>query len=321
MIIPRQILDRLGQGNAARRLAREHELHEKRLARENGGFSLRRFFTVNAVIGFVIRLSGLRKRGLRNALDLRIVEHEVFLPGLPTAFEGFRLLQLADLHCDLHPKIMEGVLTVMAQIPHDAVVLTGDYLNEILHPIEESLEAMRQFIPHLHPVRFAILGNHDYLEMVPRFEQWGLPVLLNESRAIERTVVRNGECKKERLWICGVDDAHAFHSHDLKAARAGIPGGEITILLSHTPETHREAAALGYHLHLNGHTHGGQICWPGGTPIYHNAPGCRGKLLAGSWREGSMLGYTSRGTGSAGVAARFFCPPEVTVHILRSDRN
>ena len=41
-------------------------------------------------------------------------------------------------------------------------------------------------------------------------------------------------------------------------------------------------------------------------------------MIAGPWKEGNMLGYTSRGTGAAGVAARFFCPPEMTVHILRS---
>ena len=92
----------------------------------------------------------------------------------------------------------------------------------------------------------------------------------------------------------------------------------MTILLSHSPETHREAAALGYDLQLSGHTHGGQICLPGGIPILHNAPGCRRELIAGPWREGSMLGYTSRGAGAAGVAARFFCPPEITIHTLRS---
>ena len=72
---------------------------------------------------------------------------------------------------------------------------------------------------------------------------------------------------------------------------------------------------------LCGHTHGGQICLPGGIPLYRNAPGCRREHLAGSWREGAMIGYTSRGTGSAGVAARFCCPPEVTIHILREKKS
>ena len=314
MLIPQEILDRLGPENAIRRLQLERRVSKKMTACMQGGFSFRKYLTVNTFARIGITLSGLRKRGVRNILDVRVVENVVVLPGLPASFEGFRLLQLTDLHCDIHPELMESIRTKMEGVSHDAVVLTGDYHNEILRPFDSSLEAMRQFIPHLHPVRFAILGNHDRLAKALHFEKYGLPVLLNESRPIERT----GENGIERLWICGVDDPHFYRSHDLKKAREGIPSGEITILLSHSPETHREASLLGYHLQLSGHTHGGQICLPGGIPILHNASGCRRELIAGPWREGAMLGYTSRGTGAAGVAARFFCPPEISVHTLRS---
>jgi predicted MPP superfamily phosphohydrolase len=241
------------------------------------------------------------------------VEHDVVIPGLPSPFEGFRLLQLADLHCDLDTRVMERIGEGMASTPHDAVVLTGDYHNDVRAPFDRSLAEMLRFLPSLHPVRFAILGNHDFLEKVYPLEEAGLPFLLNESVAIERG--------GKRLWICGVDDPHFFRTHDLDLARANIPDEETAIMLSHSPETYRAAAALGYSLHLSGHTHGGQICAPGGFPIYRNAPGCRREHLAGSWREGGMIGYTSRGSGSAGVAARFHCPPEITVHILRSGKR
>jgi len=314
MPIPQEILDRLGTEKAARRLQLERRIAEKMATCAKGGSSVRSHLSLNTFARLGITLCGLRERGIRNVLDIRIVENEVILPGLPSSFEGFRLLQLTDLHCDIHPELMESIRKKMEGISHDAVVLTGDYHNEMLQPFDSSLEAMREFIPQLHPVRFAILGNHDHLAKVVFFEQCGLPVLLNEACPIWRT----GSNGHERLWICGVDDPHLFKSHDLKKAREGIPDDEITILLSHSPETHREAAALGYHLHLSGHTHGGQICLPGGIPILHNAHGCRREMIAGPWSEGDMLGYTSRGTGAAGVAARFFCPPELTVHTLRS---
>lgn len=258
----------------------------------------------------MISALGLRKRGLRNTLDLRIVEHEVVIPNLPEPFEGFRLLQLSDLHCDLDRRIMERIAAGIATTHHDAVVLTGDYHNDIRKPFVNSINEMLRLIPILHPLRYAVLGNHDFLEKVPPLEEAGLPFLLNEALPLERD--------GKRLWICGIDDPHFFRTHDLVKARSGVPAGEPSILLSHSPETYREAAGFGYDLQLSGHTHGGQICAPGGIPVYRNAPGCRREHLAGSWREGTMVGYTSRGTGSAGVTARFHCPPEITVHILHA---
>jgi len=310
--IPETIRRRLCGELVEKRLRLQARLREKQMAQGFGIFALERFFSVNACIGGIIYLCGLKRNGFQNFLALRIVEHEVLLPGLPSCFDGFRLMQLADLHCDLDPSIIDRVLELMPGIPHDAVVLTGDYHNKVSKPFERSLEEMLRIIPRLHPVRFAILGNHDFLEKVPVLEDAGLPFLLNEPSPIRR-----GE---DRIWICGIDDPHFFKTHDLNAAREGIPDGETSILLSHSPETYREAASLGYNLLLSGHTHGGQICLPGGIPIYRNAPGCRTEHLAGSWREGSMIGYTSRGTGSAGVAARFNCPPEITIHTLRSSR-
>ncbi len=311
--IPQSIRDRLGEERVRRRLVLEEKLRGRKVVQGLGAFALERYFSVNACIGAVIRACGLGERGLRNIFDLRIEEHEVAIPGLPEAFKGFRLMQLSDLHCDLDSRMMERIGEMMTSVPHDAVVLTGDYHNDVHAPFASSLEAMRRFVPLLHPVRFAILGNHDYLGKVAPLEEAGLPFLLNEASFIERG--------GSRIALCGIDDPHFFHTHDLEKVRSGIPEDAPSILLSHSPETFREAAGLGFDLMLSGHTHGGQICLPGGIPVYRNAPGCRREHLAGSWCEGKMKGYTSRGTGSAGVAARFHCPPEITIHILRSVRS
>jgi len=84
----------------------------------------------------------------------------------------------------------------------------------------------------------------------------------------------------------------------------------LSLLLNETASLDR------FDLHLSGHTHGGQICLPGGIPLIRNG-NCPKEMIAGAWRYGKMHGYTSRGTGCCGVAARFFCPPEITVHTLR----
>ena len=67
---------------------------------------------------------------------------------------------------------------------------------------------------------------------------------------------------------------------------------------------------------LCGHTHGGQICLPGGVPVMTNAD-CPRKYCVGAWRYHGMHGYTSRGTGVSMVDVRLNCPPEVTLHRLR----
>jgi predicted MPP superfamily phosphohydrolase len=306
--ISQSIRDRLGEERTLRRLVLEEKLRGRKIVQGLGAFALERYFSVNACIGATIRACGFGERGLRNILDLRIEEHEVPIRGLPEAFEGFRLMQLSDLHCDLDSRMMERIGETMISVPHDAVVLTGDYHNDVHAPFGESLAAMRRLIPLLHPVRFAILGNHDYLGKVAPLEEAGLPFLLNETSFIERG--------GSRIALCGIDDPHFSRTHDLGKVRSDIPEGIPSILLSHSPETYREAAGLGFDLMLSGHTHGGQICLPGGIPIYRNAPGCRREHLAGSWCEGTMTGYTSRGTGSAGVTARFHCPPEITIHVL-----
>jgi hypothetical protein len=64
---------------------------------------------------------------------------------------------------------------------------------------------------------------------------------------------------------------------------------------------------------LSGHTHGGQICLPGGHALIKVCDVPR-RILAGAWHHRGMHGYTSVGTGSCGVPLRYFCPPEITLH-------
>ncbi len=99
-----------------------------------------------------------------------------------------------------------------------------------------------------------------------------------------------------------------------------IPEGEPSILLAHSPEIYKQACYAGFQLMLCGHTHGGQICLPGGFPLIVNAQ-CPRRICRGAWRYDSLQGYTSSGCGSSIVPARFNCPPEVTIHELLATRG
>src|SRR4029079_2861599 len=99
---------------------------------------------------------------------------------------------------------------------------------------------------------------------------------------------------------------------DLDAALSGVPEDACKVLLVHSPEVIARAAERGVDLYLCGHTHGGQVCLPGLGPVVLNA-NCARRYARGTWRYGSMQGYTSSGLGTSCVPVRFFCPPEVAV--------
>jgi predicted MPP superfamily phosphohydrolase len=304
----RRLAQRMGWKMLERRIRKQAGLWAKEVHQGKGLFILEKIIPMDALVWHSLELAGLDKVGKQNFFDVQIVHNDVVLPQLPLSFEGFRLMQLSDLHCDLDPKLIDVVIERIDGLQYDVAVLTGDYHNKIADEHDLSLELMGRLVPHIKKPRYAILGNHDFIEKVVYLEAVGLTVLLNEASAIER--------EGSRLWICGVDDPHFFHVHDLNKAREGVPPGELAILLSHSPETYIEAERLGYAFMLSGHTHGGQLCLPGGFAIIGNAPVPR-RFLAGPWQHGSLVGYTSRGTGASGVPARLNCPSEVTIHTLR----
>ena len=306
--VERELRERLGSTLFEKRLAQQAGKRAKLLHQGEGVFRLERIIPFDAAVTGILRIFGLQGPLRRRFLDVQLVRQEWKLPQLPSAFEGFRLLQLSDLHCDLDPALTPVVEKLVHSTPHDAAVVTGDFRNGLDGDHGPCLRELERICGALAPQRFGILGNHDFLEMVPELEELGLPILLNESACIERD--------RQRLWIAGIDDPHFYKTHDLTKAREGIPDSDCSILLSHSPETFEEAAAAGIQLQLSGHTHGGQICLPGGHPVV--VP-CRvpRQFIAGRWSYAGLQGYTSRGTGSCGVAARWNCPPEITLHILR----
>jgi uncharacterized protein len=154
---------------------------------------------------------------------------------------------------------------------------------------------------------YGVLGDHDTIGLVPGLEAMGIRMLLNENAVIERG--------GQRLHLGGIDDAHFYGMDSIEKAAAAIPHDEFSILISHTPEVFRQAARANFNLLLSGHTHGGQICLPGGFPITLDSilPRFMG---SGPWKYHDMIGYTSVGAGSSVVPVRYNCPPEITLHHL-----
>jgi len=299
---------RIGRAHLRHRLGLEgdHDMHVFRQGTHF--FHLENWPSAPALIRAALTLVGLHGRGRRNALRMVLRHHEVALPALPAAFDGFALLHLSDLHLDSSDAFVDRLIDSVQGLACDACVLTGDFRFRTAGPHDAALAALERLRPHLPAACYAVLGNHDSIRMVPRMEWMGLRVLLNESVRIDRGA--------DAIHLAGIDDAHYFRAHGLHKAADGIPVGACAILLSHTPEPYRHAAHCGFHLMLCGHTHGGQICLPGGVPILTDCDAPRA-YARGPWRYREMQGYTSVGCGSSIVDVRLNCPPEVTLHRLR----
>lgn len=299
---------RIGRVHLRQRLGLEAEYEAKVFRKGTHFFHLENWYSVHSLIRNSLRLVGLYGRGRRNTLRIRICEHEVRLPGLPAVFDGYTLLHISDPHLDMNREIVHALIERVRAVDYHLCVLTGDYRYRTFGQFEPTLEAMARLRGHLKDPVYAVLGNHDSIRMVPGLETMGIRVLLNESVALER--------KGATIHLAGIDDAHYYQVDNIEKAAHDIPHEAVSILLSHTPEAYRNVAHAGFSLMLCGHTHGGQICLPGGIPIITDAD-CPRALAAGPWKYHGLIGYTSIGAGASIVDVRLNCPPEITLHRLR----
>lgn len=312
MFIPEELQHyaaRLGEAELAARMAAEQGMRECRGARQGKGlFCLENKIDLYGLIKFCLKLCGFWNRAVRNYFDIQVVNNEVRLKNLPPEFDGYTILQLSDLHADLHPDFPKRVKEIIAPLVYDCLALTGDFRTCTFGEHSGATVATIDILAEVEQPKFAILGNHDSLAKVPAMETAGIRFLLNE-----HILLRRGEAE---LCLIGIDDPNFYKTHNLERALDGAPSDVTKVLLSHAPQTHRIAAEKGIDFLIAGHTHGGQICLPGGYLIMHDrsAPRC---VLSGAWREGKLQGYTSRGTGCSGLPVRLNCPAEVTLHTLR----
>ncbi|HPB75621.1 MAG TPA: metallophosphoesterase family protein [Chromatiaceae bacterium] len=272
-------------------------------------FHIENWYSIHSLIRLGLRLTGLYGRGCRNAAAIQVRHQRVRLAALPPPFQGLRLLHLSDIHVDMEPRILQALIERVAATEHDLCVITGDFRARTHGDCAPTLAAMARLRPCLATEVYGVLGNHDFIELVPGLEDLGIRILLNEALALER--------EGAKLYLAGIDDPHYYRADNLEKAADGIPPGATAILLSHSPEIYRHAAHAGFRLMLCGHTHGGQICLPGGLALTFNAA-CPRRLGRGAWRWGELQGYTSTGAGACVVPVRFNCPPEITVHHLEA---
>ena len=196
----RRLETRLGPFHAQLRLGMEREHEAQAFGHGLSFLHLGNLPLMQAMIEIGLRVTGTYWRGRANAREVQVRRNLVRLPNLPSAFDGFKVLHLSDLHADLSGPAMQRAAQLAHDLAYDLCVLTGDYRGRTHGDWRPCLERVARLCEALRGDIYGILGNHDSIAMVPDLEALGIRMLLNECIAIDR----GGAL----IYLAGVDDAH-----------------------------------------------------------------------------------------------------------------
>jgi uncharacterized protein len=281
--------------------------------------------TVIAGIPFLTMLYGITK----GKYNYTVEKLTLTFKELPKAFDGFRLVQISDIHSGSfdNPDRVKAGVAMINELQGDVVCFTGDLVNSEKEEIDPYIEIFGA-IRAKHG-KYAIMGNHDYYgsydednakayfdDFDLKFQKMGFELLKNSNRKI--TV------GQESINLVGVENWGAGRwfpkKGDLDVATLNLPRNGFNILMSHDP-SHWDAKVLqhGSHMHLtlSGHTHGFQFGFqlPGfkWSPAQYRYP-----RWLGLYKENDKYLYVNRGFGFLGFPGRIGMWPEITLIELRS---
>ena len=270
---------------------------------------------------FLMQVSNLAAIGAAGALTAYgvyqarrkpgVVELSIPIAHLPESFEGFRIVQITDIHAGLTVKRdwIETIARQVEELKPDLLAFTGDLADG-------SVPHLRNEVAPLADLRapygkFFVTGNHEYYSgaepWVEEVDRMGYRVLMNEHDLISK----NGSS----ILLAGVTDYSGgtflpHHRSDPAKAVEGAPADTVKILMAHQPRTVYAAEPLGFDLILAGHTHGGQF-FPWNLVATIGQPYIKGLHK----RDGAWV-YVSKGTGYWGPPVRLGARSEITVFTL-----
>lgn len=257
--------------------------------------------------------------------QIQVNRTEVATPSLPSSFDGFRIVQISDMHLDWFDSdkghtFLGKVIDSIDALHPDIIFFTGDLVTiqaEEAEPFRTELSKLSKY-----PV-YSILGNHDYadytrmtlreraldIQQLCRLqEDCGWHLLRNEHAWIHR-----GEDSIAVIGVENIGEPPFSVYGDLKKARQGTEGS-WSILLSHNP-THWRKEVLpdtDIALMLAGHTHAVQVQFGSWSPAKWKYP-----EWASLYQKGEQFLYVNSGLGGVGPRVRIGVKPEITLITLR----
>ena len=248
--------------------------------------------------------------------SLQTTETALVSPALPRAFDGLRIVELADLHGRVFGRGSRRLLAAVRRAEPDLICIDGDLFDE--HTDLAMLPPLLRGLCAIAPVYY-VTGNHEW--RVP-----GLRGILAQMRACGVTVLqddwrvlRRGE---DALIVAGTDDPCGPAERKTPAEliadiRAEAGEAAFLLLLAHRNDQLPQWSALGVQAVLAGHCHGGVVRLPFVGGLFGTDRRLFPAWDAGLYRQGETALYVSRGLGYTNVHFRLFNRPEVAVIVLR----
>lgn len=245
-----------------------------------------------------------------------VKEVEITLADLPAEFDGYRLVQLTDLHLSrLFGAHWAKAVVERTNVQNaDLIVITGDLVDGTLDARKNDVEALRAL--RAKDGVLVIPGNHEYYfgyeGWMSKYQELGMTRLANSHVQLKRA--------SSSLVLAGITDSASRRfglvRPNLRQALEGAPSEAPVILLAHQPKGAFVAAEAGVALQLSGHTHGGMVVGLDRLIARFNKG-----FVSGLYQVGGMQLYVNNGTALwNGFALRIGVPSELTVITLRQRR-
>lgn len=269
----------------------------------------RRFF-LKAALGTAVTTPLAAGYGLFEASWVKIDRQTLPVPRLPRAFENTRVVFLTDIHHGPFTSLeyVNSIVRTTLALQPDLIVLGGDYSHRDGKYIGPCLDALGNLKAPLGV--FGVLGNHDYWHG-ERETKDGLAAARIEELTNGGIWLTRG-C--DRLRLAGVDDLWTGRVR-VRDALGDAKPDDACILLSHNPDLAETVRDPRVGLMLSGHTHGGQVVFPGiHAPWVPSRYGR--KYLHGFVQAPETRVFVSRGLGTSALPVRVASRPEINVLTL-----
>jgi uncharacterized protein len=253
----------------------------------------------------------------RNQYGIR--ELDLPVPDLHPDLDGFRIVQVSDLHVSPFLSVRDAgrVIDMANGLSADLMVFTGDLISESGDPLDAAIRELIRLRADLGVL--GCMGNHEeYVGCRNYLQHQAARAGLNFLRQACAQIHRGNAT----LNIAGVDYQRSANRQNYlpHMERLVIPGA-TNLLLSHNPDVFPIALRRGFQAILSGHTHGGQvnveILQQNINPARFRTPYTSGLYRLGAADEAQASCFVSNGIGTIGVPIRLGAPPEIALLRLR----